>query len=147
MAETRDQSVRDVLDVDFTFMFCRLAHGNDTDVIGLLRVNDGNENAIEQAKSYNSLLAVSNAIVFIGKRDTIENLICIGKVEPVLLEVNVPVVARRKRCLAPISRRSRTSGYVPLQLIFRDVERPVKDSEDVDVSIVFYEVGDSVMPV
>lgn len=70
-------------------MFCRLAHGNDTDVTGLLRVNDGNENAIEQAKSYNSLLVVSNAIVFIGKRDAIENLICIGKVEPVLLEVRL----------------------------------------------------------
>lgn len=89
MADTRDQSVRDVLDVDFTFMFCRLAHGNDADVIGLLGVNDGNENAIEQAKSYSSLLAVSDAIVFIGKRDAIENLICIGKIEPVLLDVRL----------------------------------------------------------
>lgn len=53
---------------------------------------------------------------------------------------NVPVVARG-------TRRSRTGGYVPLQLIFRNVERPVKDAEDVDVAIVFYEVSDSVMPV
>lgn len=68
-------------------MFCRLAHGNDTDVIGLLRVNDRNESAIERAKSHKSLLSVSNTIVFIGKRDTIENLICIGKVEAVLLEI------------------------------------------------------------
>ncbi len=87
MADTRDQSVRDVLDVDFTLMSCRLAHGNDTDVIGLLRVNDGNENASKQAKSNKSLLPVSNSIVFIGKRDTIENLVCIGKVEAVLLEI------------------------------------------------------------
>jgi hypothetical protein len=33
------------------------------------------------------LLCVRNAIVFIGKSDAIENSICIGKVEAVLLEI------------------------------------------------------------
>ena len=56
-------------------------------------------------------------------------------------------VDRRHRRVTPISRLSRTGGYVPLQLIFRDVERAVKDPEDVDVSILFYKVGDAVMPV
>ncbi len=57
------------------------------DVIGLLCVNDRNESAIDRSKSHKSLLSVSNTIVFISKRDAIENLLRIGKVEAVLLEI------------------------------------------------------------
>ena len=57
------------------------------DVTGLLRVNDGNESAFQRTKSHKSLLCIGNTIVFVGKSDTIEYSIGIGKVEAVLPEI------------------------------------------------------------
>ena len=38
-------------------------------------------------------------------------------------------------------------GYVSLELILGDVERSMKDAENIDISVIFDEVCDSVMPV
>ena len=38
-------------------------------------------------------------------------------------------------------------GYVSLELIPRDVERPVEDAEDVNVPVLFDEISDSVVPI
>ena len=38
-------------------------------------------------------------------------------------------------------------GYVSSELIPRDVERPMKNTEDIDVSVVFNEICDSVVTV
>jgi hypothetical protein len=38
-------------------------------------------------------------------------------------------------------------GYVSLELIPRDVERPVEDAEDVNISVVLDEVRDAVMSI
>ncbi len=70
-------------------MFCRLTHRNHTDVIVLLRVNDRHEIASERTKCHKSSLSVGNSVVFVGKRDAIENLIGIDKVETVLLEISL----------------------------------------------------------
>jgi hypothetical protein len=59
------------------------------DVIILLRVNDRHDSAAERTERHKSLLSVGNAIIFVGKRDAIENLFGIDKVETMLLEIGL----------------------------------------------------------
>ena len=48
---------------------------------------------------------------------------------------------------ALLARPAPPPGYVALELIPGDVERPVKDTQNIHVSVVFDEVRDSVMSV
>ena len=58
----------------------------------------------------------------------------------------VPTTAPNELGALP-ARPAPPPGYVSLELILGDVERSMKDAENIDISVIFDEVCDSVMPV
>lgn len=55
-------------------------------VLGL-GVNDGHGNALEHAKCHEAFFFVTEAIILVGKCETMENLFSVNEVETVVLQV------------------------------------------------------------
>lgn len=84
----RRTSVLDACEEDARFTAGRFAEGDDADFIFGLRVNDGHWDASQEAKRFEPLLTVGEAIVFKGVGRTPEDSRRIDEIKAVLLEVD-----------------------------------------------------------
>ena len=84
----RDQSVLDFAQADIGFALRCLAEGDDADFIFGLRVNDGHWDASQQAKRFEPLLTIGEAVVLKGEGRALKDSRCINEVEAVLLEID-----------------------------------------------------------
>ena len=86
-AVTRDQSVRDALEVDLALTVGRLSHRDYVDVVVLFGMNDGQDDLTEKPQGDEPLLAIREPIVFVGVRHALEDVLRVAEVQRVLFKV------------------------------------------------------------
>jgi hypothetical protein len=89
IARTRGQSVLDAFEEDRLLMFRRLAQGNDANYAGGLGVDDGDHELIENTQCDEAMLGILEAIVFVGIGGTLKDSLGVGKIEAVLLDIQL----------------------------------------------------------
>jgi hypothetical protein len=87
--------------------FSRLSYRDDTDRIALIGVDDCNNPSFHDAKRDEALLAIVQAVVLDGRRETLEKRLNANEIDPVLAKVLlafglIPLHLHKGECSYPM---------------------------------------------